>query len=108
MDIGTVIGKLIKKKGLTQAEFAKRIDKSPTALSQIIKGVYKPNPATLEKICQELEIPEPILHFLTISEEDVPKEKLELYRMLAPALRDFIVKIFGEDVELLEEEVKDK
>ena len=105
MDIGIVIGKLIKQKGLTQVEFAGKIGKSTTALSQIVKGTYKPNPTTLEKICQELEIPEPVLHFLTISEEDVPKEKLELYRMLAPSLRDFVIKIFGDNVKVWEEKV---
>lgn len=105
MEIGKVIGLLIKKRGLTQLEVAKRIEKSPTALSQIVKGVYKPNPDTLEKICEVLEVPQPILYFLTISEDDIPKDKIELYRMLAPSLKDFIVKIFGNEVQELENEL---
>lgn len=105
MELGQVIGKLIKQKGLTQIEVAKRIGKTPTGLSQIIKGVYKPNPDTLEKICNVLEIPQPILYFLTISEKDIPEDKIDLYKMLSPALRDFVYRIFGDDVNVLEKSV---
>ena len=103
MELGKVINLLIKKRGLTQVEVANRIGKSTTALSQIIKVSYNPNPDTLEKICLVLEVPQPILYFLTISEKDIPKDKIELYRMLAPSLKDFLIKIFGEEsVELKE------
>jgi transcriptional regulator with XRE-family HTH domain len=105
MEIGTVIGKLIKQKGLTQVEVSKRIGKSSTALSQIVRGTYKPNPDTLDKICKVLDIPQPILYFLTISEEDVPADKIELYRMLAPSLKDFVVKIFGDEVNNIQNEL---
>lgn len=105
MELGQVIGKLIKQKKMTQVEVAKRIGKTPTGLSQIIKGNYSPNPDTLEKICTVLEIPQPILYFLTISEDDIPKEKLDLYKMLAPALRDFVYRIFGDEVNVLEKSV---
>ncbi|WP_375587012.1 helix-turn-helix domain-containing protein [Flagellimonas aurea] len=105
MELGKVINVLIKKKGLTQVEVANRIGKSPTALSQIIKGNYNPNPDTLQKICDVLEVPQPILYFLTISEEDIPIEKLELYRMLAPSIKDFLIKIFGEEKKELLNEV---
>ncbi|WP_409187223.1 helix-turn-helix domain-containing protein [Antarcticibacterium sp. 1MA-6-2] len=57
MEIGQVLQKLIKQKGLTQAMLAQKIGKSPTALSQIIKGRYYPNPETLDKICEVLEVP---------------------------------------------------
>ena len=105
MELGQVIGRLIKQKKLTQAEVAERIGKSPTALSQIVKGVYKPNPDTLDKICAVLEIPQPILYFLTISEDDIPEDKVDLYKMLAPALRDFVYRIFGNEVNVLEQGV---
>ena len=105
MELGKVIGKLIKQKKLTQVEVASKIGKSTTALSQIIKGTYNPNPDTLEKLCKVLEIPQPILYFLTISEDDIPEDKLDLYRMLAPALRDFVIRIFGDEVNTLEESI---
>ncbi|GAB3710072.1 helix-turn-helix domain-containing protein [Flavobacterium koreense] len=95
MKIGEVINSIIKKKGITQTELAKKIGKSTTALSQIINGVYDPNPETLDKICEALEVPKAIIYFLTISEKDVPEDKVELYKMLAPSLKDFLVKVFG-------------
>lgn len=105
MELGKAINLLIKKRGLTQVEVASRIGKSTTALSQIIKGTYNPNPDTLDKICKVLDVPQPILYFLTISEDDIPADKLELYRMLAPSIKDFLIKIFGEESVELKEEV---
>jgi len=95
MRIGEVIGNLIKKRGLTQKEVAQRIEKSTTALSQIINGAYEPSPETLDKICEVLEVPKPILHFMMISEEDIPKEKKEVYRILEPSIKEFIFSVFG-------------
>ena len=102
MKIGEVINSIIKKKGITQSELAKKIGKSPTAISQIIKGVYDPNPETLDKICEVLEVPKAIVYFLTISEKDVPENKVELYKMLAPSIKNFLVKVFvSEQQELI-------
>lgn len=105
MELGKVINKMIKTKGFTQVYVAKEIGKSTTALSQIINGSYNPNPDTLEKICKVLDIPQPILHFLTISEDDIPADKLELYRLLAPTIKDFLIKMFGDDKKELLTEV---
>lgn len=98
MDIGQVIGLIIKKKRLTQKDFAKRVGISTTALSQIINSKYKPSSETLDKICKELGVPAPIIHFLTISEVDIPSDKRELYNLLAPSLKRFIVDIFGKEM----------
>lgn len=95
MTLGEVIGNLIKKRGLTQKEVASKIDKSTTALSQIINGVYEPNPETLDKICLVLDVPKPILHFMMISDEDIPEEKKEIYRILEPTIKEFIFSVFG-------------
>lgn len=95
MNIGDVIGLLIKKKGMTQKEVAEKIGKSPTSISQIVSGVYQPSSETLKRICDVLEVPPAILHFLTISENDIPDSKKDLYQMLAPSLKDFVFKVFG-------------
>ncbi len=97
MALGKVIGTLIKKRGMTQSEVSRKIDKSPTALSQIINGVYDPSPETLDRICEVLDVPKPILHFLTISEDDIPEEKLGIYRILEPSIKEFIYQVFGSD-----------
>lgn len=108
MELGKIINLLIKKRGLTQAYVAKEIGKSPTALSQIIKGSYNPNPETLENICRVLDVPQPIIYFLTINEDDIPEDKLELYRMLAPTIKDFLIKIFGSEKEELIDDLGSK
>tara|TARA_R110002096_G_scaffold87452_1_gene200698 strand:- start:392 stop:715 length:324 start_codon:yes stop_codon:yes gene_type:complete len=97
MKLGEVINRLIKNKGLTQVEVAKKIGKSTTALSQIVRGTYNPSPATLEKLAEVLETPLPILYFLSITEDDIPEDKKDLYNILAPSIKEFIVKIFGSD-----------
>ena len=97
MEIGIIIKLLIKEKGLTQVEVADKIGKSLTALNQIVNGSYYPTTKTLDKICEALEIPKPILYFLTISEDDIPADKLEVYRMLVPSIRHFLITIFGKN-----------
>jgi XRE family transcriptional regulator, regulator of sulfur utilization len=97
MELGKTIGLLIKKKGFTQKEVAKLIGKSPTAISLIIKGEYNPNPETLEKLCEVLEVPRAILYFLSITEDEIPNDKIHLYRILAPSIREFILEIFGKE-----------
>ncbi|WP_179004283.1 helix-turn-helix domain-containing protein [Winogradskyella forsetii] len=95
MEIGQVIRSLIKKRGLTQKELASKIDKSTTALSQIINGAYEPKPETLDKICTVLNVPKPILYFMMISEEDIPDDKKEVYKILEPSIKEFIFSVFG-------------
>ena len=97
MEIGKLISRLIRKKGFTQKEVAKRIDKSPTALSLIIKGEYNPNPETIKRLCDVFEIPQPIFYFLAISEDEIPEEKLHLYKILAPSIKEFILEVFGKE-----------
>lgn len=95
MEIGEVIKLVIKKKGITQRELSVKAGITTTALSQIIKGTYNPTPNTLNKICKELNVPKSILNFLAINENEIPKDKLELYKMLEPSIRHFLIEIFG-------------
>jgi transcriptional regulator with XRE-family HTH domain len=94
MTVGQVIKKIIKKRGLTQVEVAKQIGKSTTALSQIINGVYEPNPESLDRICKVLNVPKPILSFMMISEDDIPEDKKEIYKDFEPILKEFVSEIF--------------
>ena len=74
MSIGEVLKILLKNKNITQTELAVKIGKSRTAVSQIVNGVYNPNQETLEKIANALEVPVPIIYFLTIDESDIPED----------------------------------
>jgi transcriptional regulator with XRE-family HTH domain len=95
MEIGKVIKLLIKKRNMKQVEVAKLIGKSPTALSQIISGTFKPQSETLEKLSEVLNVPVAVIHFLSISENDIPKEKLPLYKILAPSIENYLMDIFS-------------
>lgn len=97
MEIGQVIKSLIKKRGMKQKEVAALIGKSPTALSQIINGTYKPQSDTLEKLSEVLNVPVAVIYFLSISESDVPKENLSLYRNLAPSMEKYLMDVFMVD-----------
>ncbi len=95
MSIGEVLKILLKNKNITQTELAVKIGKSRTAVSQIVNGVYNPNQETLEKIANALEVPVPIIYFLTIDESDIPEDKKQLYKMLSPSIENFLFDIFS-------------
>ncbi|MCY1662806.1 helix-turn-helix domain-containing protein [Chryseobacterium sp. SL1] len=94
MTIGQVIKLLLKKKNITQIDLAEQIGKSTTAVSQIITGQYSPTSDTLDKISKALDVPVPIIHFLTISDDDIPEDKKQLYNLLAPSMNKFLNEIF--------------
>ncbi|RZJ65622.1 MAG: XRE family transcriptional regulator [Flavobacterium sp.] len=102
MELGEVIKMFIKKRNMTQGEVASRIDKSPTALSQIIKGVYKPQADTLESLSKVLNVPVPVFHFLTLDEESVPHENRKLFRAMAPTMERFLLDVYNTEPEDLE------
>lgn len=95
MTIGEVIKDLLDRKNISQKDLAGKIGKSTTAVSQIIKGAYQPNPETLEKIAAVLDIPVAIIHFLTISEEQIPEDKKQLFKFVAPTMENYIYEIFS-------------
>ncbi|MGI9652217.1 helix-turn-helix domain-containing protein [Chryseobacterium sp. RLHN22] len=94
MTIGEVIKLLLKRKNISQLQLAEKIGKSTTAISQIVKGQYSPTAETLDKISKVVEVPVPIIHFLTISDKDIPDDKKQLYNLLAPSMNKFLNDIF--------------
>jgi XRE family transcriptional regulator, regulator of sulfur utilization len=102
MNIGKVIRSLRKQKGLSQTEFAERCDITQTSLSMIETGSKRPNPKTLKKICQVLEIPEMYLVILSSEEKDVPESKKHLYKLLFPKIEEMIKDLWLEEVQTAE------
>lgn len=97
MKIGKVIQKIRKEKGITQNDFAKLCNISPTALSQIETDNSRPNQSTLDNICKSLDVPEALLYVLAIQEKDIPKEKLEFYHDFFPQIRSLLVKMLDSE-----------
>ena len=96
MNIGKTIASLRRKAGLSQQELSKMGGLTQTSLSQIETGATDhPNKETLDNICTVLGVPKYLIYLLSMEEEDVPESKRELYKVLFPAIRDFMLNLFN-------------
>ncbi len=98
MKLGSTIVKLRKERRLSQGELAKIIKISQTSLSHIELNKRTPHPRTMKKLSVALELPEPIICLLSMTEEDVPRERKLLYGHLFPIIEKMIYQIFNEPV----------
>jgi len=94
MDLGKIIKNYRKAKKLTQEEFASLCGITQTYLSQIESNSKEPNLSTLKEISSQLEIPLPILFFLSLNDEDLNPEKKELFLSLSPKIKNLVNEYF--------------
>ncbi|MBQ3835434.1 MAG: helix-turn-helix transcriptional regulator [Elusimicrobia bacterium] len=91
--------KLLKEKGLTQTELAKKAGLTQPSLSRILAGKYEIKINNLEKIAKALDVP---ISYLVSSEtqknSDIDKEKL--------AIKDQEIKLLKEKIAFLEKQLK--
>jgi hypothetical protein len=52
-----------------------------------------PSKKTIEKLCTEFDIPEPLLYILGMDISDVPEGKKEIFQLLFPAVKDLTLRI---------------
>jgi XRE family transcriptional regulator, regulator of sulfur utilization len=97
MKTNETIKRLLKERKISQKELAKRIGKSQTAVSQILKGNYNPNPETMNKISNVLNVPIPVISYLSLDRNDVPDNKKQLFDILNPSVNNLINEIFEFD-----------
>ena len=90
MNIGEAIKKMRASVGLSQKELAERAGISATAVCNIEKGHSFPSKETIKAICDAIGIPVSYLLFSSITEEDVPEGKREVFY----ALKEPIMKLF--------------
>lgn len=95
MDIGNTIKNLRKGKGLTQGDLAKGSGVTQTYLSQIENNLKDPTVSTLKKIAEKLQIPLPILFFLSIDENDIPTEKKDTFHFIGNSMKSMINEFFS-------------
>ena len=95
MDLGTTIKKLRKQKDMTQEKFATKCDITQTYLSQIENNQKEPNLSTLKKISETLEVPLPIMFYLSLNEEDVAPEKRKAFTMIDPSVKSLVNEFFA-------------
>ncbi len=91
MNIGSAIKELRKKHGYTQKDFAELCDISTNALCQIELNNAFPQKSTINKVCEVLEIPQSYLLFYALSEEDIPKDKKEIFNALSKPLKEILL-----------------
>lgn len=94
MDLGSVIKKIRQDRKQTQTEFAEACGITQTYLSQIESNSKEPNLSTLKEIGKAINIPLPILFFLSINKDDVDPEKREAFELLTPKVKDLIGEFF--------------
>lgn len=87
---------LRQQKGIKQKTFAATTGISPTYLSQIETGVKEPATSVLKKIAEKLNVPLPIIFFLSMEKDDVPLKKRKAYETLGLTLKSMINTFFSE------------
>lgn len=94
MKIGATIKKLRKEKKISQVDFAKQCGISQTYLSQLENDERNPTVNVLEKISSVLEVPYPVLSFLSITIDNVPEEKKEVYQRMEKVMFGLVEDVF--------------
>ena len=91
MNLGKAITAFRKKKGLSQKELASYCGLSANALCNIEKGHSFPSKETIESICHSLDISVGMLLFSSLDDNDIPPQKLEVFK----ALQKPLLELFG-------------
>lgn len=94
MDLGSTIKKLREQKGIKQNAFAKTCDLSQTYVSQIENNVKEPSMEILKLISKKLNVPLPVLFFLSMDDKDIKANKREAFQFVAPSVKSFINEFF--------------
>lgn len=94
MNLGNVIKKMRKQKKQTQSELAILCGITQTYLSQIESNLKEPNLATLKKISENLDIPLPILFFLSLDESDIDPDKRKAFEIINPSVKSLVSEFF--------------
>lgn len=95
MDLGNIIKNIRKQKGQTQSEFALLCGITQTYLSQIENNSKEPNLSTLKLISENLNMPLPILFFLSMTEEDVQPNKRKAFQIVSPSVKSLVNEFFA-------------
>lgn len=95
MNLGPTIKKLRQQKGYKQNLFANKCDITPAYLSQIENNLKEPNISTLRTISANLDVPLPILFFLSIDKNDVLPSKRKSFEILGPSITSMVNEFFN-------------
>lgn len=91
MDFGKALKSVRKELKISRVELAKRSDLSVTALYNIENNLSFPSKETITKLCKSLSIPVSYLMLYSLTEEDVPEERREFFRLAVEPLKAFLM-----------------
>ncbi len=97
MNIGEAIQKIRKQRKVKQFTLAEECGITQTYLSLIESNQKEPNLSVLKKIANALEIPLPVLLFLSIDKDDVSTDKQEAFNLLFPSIKSLLNEFFSRD-----------
>lgn len=95
MDLGSTIKSIRKRRGKTQVEFASQCGITQAYLSKIEGNQKDPNLSLINRISEALQVPVPLLFFLSMTEDDIPEHKRQYFLGLAPSIKAFINELFS-------------
>lgn len=96
MKNGSIIKAERKKRGLSQNQLAARCSITVTYLSLIENDKKEPTVSLLRTIAENLNLPLPILIFMSLDDEDIPESKKEFFNIVKPSI-DAILQNLIED-----------
>jgi transcriptional regulator with XRE-family HTH domain len=99
MNLGQAIADVRRRKCLKQKVVARKCQISQTYLSQIENNRRDPTLSTLKKISQVLEVPLPIIFFLSLTDEDIPDQKKEAFAFVLSSVKAFVQEFFSDSLQ---------
>ncbi|MEL7062193.1 MAG: helix-turn-helix transcriptional regulator [Bacteroidota bacterium] len=94
MNLGRTIKTFRKRKGIRQGDLADACAITQSYLSNIEGNHREPTLSTLQSICRQLEIPLPILFFLSMDEADVKQDRRDLFTSISPVMKQTLEEAF--------------
>ena len=91
MDMGNAIKSIRKELKISRKELASRSGISVTALYNIENNLSFPSKDTINGICSALGVPVSYLMFYSLTEEDVPEEKREFFKVIIDPVKAFLM-----------------
>ncbi len=97
MKLGKTIKKIRSSRHMTQLELATKAGITQAYLSLIEGEKKQPNMDVLSDISKAIGLSVPFLIFYSIGDEDVPKEKKEIYKVLHPHMKQMVDELMKKE-----------
>ena len=94
MNLGNAIKSRRASMGINQDRLAKASDITQSYLSQIENNLKEPNLSTIKKIAEVLEVPLPLLFFLSLDENDVAEERRKDFIIINNSIKSLVSSYF--------------